>query len=122
MQELKLANGDINAEAAGDWVCMEWGTVGGPAAREAALWVQLQREFCKRNLLPAQAIKRLDALNFQWEPKVLKPSISSLSKHCSPFKLTGCVSMVSYHAAMSSHQGQAPQMQAARKRTDLKHT
>ena len=49
---------------------MEWGAVGGPAAREAALWVQLQREFRNRNLLPVQAIRRLDALDFPWEPQV----------------------------------------------------
>lgn len=49
---------------------MEWGAVGGPAAREAALWVQLQREFKRRNLLPLVAVRRLDALDFQWEPKV----------------------------------------------------
>ena len=70
LQGLKLANGDIEPEAADDWMCMEWGTVGGPAAREAVLWVQLQREFKRRNLLPLVAVKRLDALDFQWEPKV----------------------------------------------------
>lgn len=53
---------------------MEWGAVGGPAAREAALWVQLQREFRNRNLLPVQAIRRLDALDFPWEPQVTLPS------------------------------------------------
>ena len=70
LQGLKLAKGDIEPEAADDWVCMEWGEVGGPAAREAALWVQLQREFKRRNLLPLVAVRRLDALDFQWEPKV----------------------------------------------------
>ena len=47
--------------------------MGGPAAREAALWVQLQREFKRRNLLPLVAVRRLDALDFQWEPKVPLP-------------------------------------------------
>ena len=67
-----MANGDIDAEAAQDWVCMEWGAVGGPAAREAALWVQLQREFQRRNLLSVVATKRLETLGFEWEPKVQK--------------------------------------------------
>ena len=66
-------NCDINDEAAQDWACMEWGAAGGPAAREAALWVQLQREFRKRSLLPTQAIRRLDALGFPWEPQVALP-------------------------------------------------
>ena len=70
MQEGKPATGDIAAESAQDWVCMEWGAVGGPAAREAVLWVQLQREFYRRNLLPMVAVRRLDALGFQWEPTV----------------------------------------------------
>ncbi|CAK0786054.1 hypothetical protein CVIRNUC_009267 [Coccomyxa viridis] len=69
MRELKLADDDVDPEAAQDWGCMEWGAVGGPAAREAALWVQLQREFRNRNLLPVQAIRRLDALDFPWEPQ-----------------------------------------------------
>ena len=58
---------------------MEWGAVGGPAAREAALWVQLQREFRNRNLLPVQAIRRLDALDFPWEPQVAPPPALPLS-------------------------------------------
>ena len=66
-------NRDIDDEGAQDWACMEWGAVGGPAAREAALWVQLQREFRKRSLLPTQAIRRLDALGFPWEPQVALP-------------------------------------------------
>ncbi len=70
LQGVKLANEDIDPDAANDWVCMEWGAVGGPAAREAALWVQLQREFKRRNLLPLVAVRRLDALDFQWELKV----------------------------------------------------
>ena len=70
LQEGKPATGDITAESAQDWVCMEWGAVGGPAAREAVLWVQLQREFYRRNLLPMVAVRRLDALGFQWEPTV----------------------------------------------------
>eukprot|EP00884_Botryococcus_braunii_P002348 jgi/Botrbrau1/12113/Bobra.0186s0031.3 len=45
------------------------GTEGGPRAREAALWVQLQREFQRRNLLLRPAIRRLEALGFQWTPQ-----------------------------------------------------
>ena len=71
-----LINGDINAEAAQDWVCMEWGAVGGPAAREAALWVQLQREFQRRNLLPLAAARRLETLGFEWEPKANRLTIT----------------------------------------------
>lgn len=70
LQEERLANGEIDAEAAQDWVCMEWGALGGPAAREAALWVQLQREFQRRNLLPLVAVSRLETLGFKWEPEV----------------------------------------------------
>ena len=49
---------------------MDWGARGGPAARELALWVQLQREFRRRHLLPAEAIRRLDAVGFDWDPQV----------------------------------------------------
>ena len=52
------------------WVGADWGACGGPAARELALWVQLQREFRRRCLLPAEGVYRLDVLGFQWEPKV----------------------------------------------------
>lgn len=62
--------GEISSAVAGDWVGMEWGVFGGPAAREVCLWVQLQREFRRRNLLPAVAVRRLDAIGFRWEPEV----------------------------------------------------
>ena len=34
------------------------------------LWVQLQREFHRRNLLSLVATKRLETLGIEWEPKV----------------------------------------------------
>ena len=52
------------------WLGADWGARGGPAARELALWVQLQREFRRRHLLPAEAIRRLDAIGFDWDPQV----------------------------------------------------
>ena len=52
------------------WLGADWGARGGPAARELALWVQLQREFRRRHLLPAEAIRRLDAVGFNWDPQV----------------------------------------------------
>ena len=32
--------------------------------------MQLQREFRRRHLLPAEAIRRLDAISFNWDPQV----------------------------------------------------
>eukprot|EP00884_Botryococcus_braunii_P002347 jgi/Botrbrau1/12112/Bobra.0186s0031.2 len=52
-----------------EWTGLTWGPEGGPRAREAALWVQLQREFQRRNLLLRPAIRRLEALGFQWTPQ-----------------------------------------------------
>ena len=52
------------------WLGFDWGRKGGLQARELALWVQLQREFRRRNLLGTDAIKRLEAINFIWEPEV----------------------------------------------------
>lgn len=56
------------------WVGADWGERGGPAARELALWVWLQREFWRRSLLPLEGIRRLEALGFEWEPKVSRAS------------------------------------------------
>lgn len=42
---------------------------GGVTARQLSLWVQLQREFKRRNLLGAESVKRLEAIGFQWEPR-----------------------------------------------------
>ncbi len=52
------------------WVGLDWGERGGRAARELALWVQLQREFRRRTLLTSEAVRRLEAINFRWEPEV----------------------------------------------------
>ncbi len=64
---------ELSARSLLDWVGMDWGAFGGPAAREVALWVQLQREFRRRNLLSADAVRRLTAIGFEWEPKVCAP-------------------------------------------------
>ena len=53
-----------------DWLGFDWGRRGGLQARELALWVQLQREFRRRNLLDTDAIKRLETIGFKWEPEV----------------------------------------------------
>jgi hypothetical protein len=53
-----------------DWSGLSWGVEGGTQAREAALWAQLQREFLRRHLLPKNAVRRLDAIGFQWHPEV----------------------------------------------------
>ncbi len=65
-----MSAGEMSQRSLQDWVGMDWGAFGGPAAREVALWVQLQREFRRRNLLSAPAVTRLNAIGFQWEPKV----------------------------------------------------
>ena len=52
------------------WVGADWGARGGPAARELSLWVQLQREFRRRYLLPIEGVSRLEVLGFEWEPQV----------------------------------------------------
>lgn len=67
---MKVSTGELEPRSLHDWVGMDWGTFGGPAAREVALWVQLQREFRRRNLLSAPAVRRLNAIGFEWEPTV----------------------------------------------------
>ena len=52
------------------WVGIDWGACGGPAARELAVWVELQREFRRRSLLPIEGVRRLDALGMDWQPEV----------------------------------------------------
>lgn len=49
------------------WVGVDWGARGGVTARELALWMALQREFRRRQLLPAEAEHRFEALHVQWE-------------------------------------------------------
>ncbi|KAG7667115.1 hypothetical protein NADE_003088 [Nannochloris sp. 'desiccata'] len=49
------------------WVGVDWGARGGVTARELALWMALQREFKRRQLLPAEAEHRFEALHVQWE-------------------------------------------------------
>jgi len=49
------------------WVGVDWGARGGVTARELALWMALQREFKRRQLLPAEAEHRFQALNIQWK-------------------------------------------------------
>ncbi|BDA51016.1 hypothetical protein COCOBI_17-2350 [Coccomyxa sp. Obi] len=69
MRETKVSAGELSRRSLHDWMGMDWGAFGGPAAREVALWVQLQREFRRRNLLSAPAVTRLNAIGFEWEPK-----------------------------------------------------
>ncbi len=65
-----MSSGELGPEAAEDWVGLEWGAFGGPAAREVVLWVALQREFRRRSLLSAPAVRRLSAIGFRWQPEV----------------------------------------------------
>ncbi len=66
-----MSSGELGLRAGEDWVGLEWGAFGGPAAREVALWVALQREFRARNLLAPPAVRRLSAVGFRWAPEVL---------------------------------------------------
>lgn len=49
------------------WVGIDWGERGGITARELALWMALQREFRRRQLLPGEAIQRFEALQVEWD-------------------------------------------------------
>jgi hypothetical protein len=50
------------------WVGIDWGERGGVTAREVALWMTLQKEFRRRQLLPDEAEQRFEAIGVQWEP------------------------------------------------------
>ena len=51
------------------WLGLDWGEAGGLGAREVALWVALQREFRRRSVLPAEAVRRLTLLGLEWAPQ-----------------------------------------------------
>ena len=63
------------------WLGVDWGARGGPAARELALWAQLQREFRRRHLLPVEAIRRLEAVSFDWDPQVRRDRSRDFDQH-----------------------------------------
>ncbi|KAI8110515.1 hypothetical protein M9435_002189 [Picochlorum sp. BPE23] len=48
------------------WDLIHWGKKGGITARELALWISLQREFYRRQLLPAEAVQRFEAVYSGW--------------------------------------------------------
>eukprot|EP00890_Picochlorum_soloecismus_P006646 jgi/Picsp_1/806/NSC_04295-R1_protein len=48
------------------WDLIRWGERGGITARELALWICLQREFNRRQLLPVEAIQRFEAVYSGW--------------------------------------------------------
>ena len=48
------------------WDLINWGKKGGITARELALWISLQREFFRRQLLPAEAVQRFEAVYSGW--------------------------------------------------------
>lgn len=48
------------------WDLIRWGERGGVTARELALWISLQREFNRRQLLPVEAIQRFEAVYSGW--------------------------------------------------------
>lgn len=48
------------------WDLINWGKKGGITARELALWISLQREFYQRQLLPAEAVQRFEAVHGGW--------------------------------------------------------
>lgn len=51
------------------WDLINWGRKGGITARELALWISLQREFLRRQLLPAEAVQRFEAIAPGWISK-----------------------------------------------------
>mmetsp|Transcript_6443 Transcript_6443/g.18579 ORF Transcript_6443/g.18579 Transcript_6443/m.18579 type:complete len:900 (-) Transcript_6443:636-3335(-) len=58
------------AEVPGHLTCgLDWGEKGGPAARECALWVQLQRELRNRGIMEEETEKRLNATHMVWTPQ-----------------------------------------------------
>lgn len=65
-----LQDQDAGRKEGFNWLGFDWGRKGGLQARELALWVQLQREFRRRNLLGTDAVKRLETIGFNWEPEV----------------------------------------------------
>jgi len=48
------------------WDLIRWGERGGITARELALWICLQQEFNRRQLLPVEAIQRFEAVYPGW--------------------------------------------------------
>ena len=50
------------------WLALDWGERGGSTARELAIWMTLQQEYHRRNVLSREAIQRLEALDVVWEP------------------------------------------------------
>lgn len=48
------------------WDLINWGKKGGITARELALWISLQQEFHRRQLLPAEAVQRFEAVYSGW--------------------------------------------------------
>lgn len=51
------------------WVGFDWGARGGSTARELALWIALQREFRRRQLLDQDVLQRFEALQVDWNPR-----------------------------------------------------
>eukprot|EP00210_Caulerpa_lentillifera_P007197 g6887.t1 len=51
-----------------DWTCLSWAKQGGWNAGRVACWIVQQRELKKRNLLPKDAIQRLEIFGFKWSP------------------------------------------------------
>lgn len=63
---------------------LDWGEKGGPAARECALWVQLQRELRNRGIMEEETEKRLNATHMVWTPQVCithQPMKSAILMH-----------------------------------------
>jgi hypothetical protein len=50
---------------------LDWGLWGGLMGRECCIWAQLQRDLRACNLMPEEAVSRMDTLKFVWDVKVL---------------------------------------------------
>ena len=68
LEQALLQGGDIGKPLTA--LESSWGPLGGIRARKAALWVQLQREAWQQGILPAKAVRRLQALGVSRDVQV----------------------------------------------------
>lgn len=81
------------------WLGADWGEAGGLGAREVALWVALQREFRRRGVLPAEAVRRLSLLGLEWSPQARRLSTVFVG-HCLLSSKRGCPAKVVWRPAL----------------------
>eukprot|EP00803_Ostreobium_quekettii_P004387 evm.model.scf_42.14 EVM.evm.TU.scf_42.14 scf_42:93671-99960(-) len=61
------------------WSGLDWYARGGWKFGQLAVWADLQRELRKRNLLPKEAVQRLSAIKFCWEPETSTANLEWMS-------------------------------------------